>query len=81
MPARSDPQPASRNADPLAWCWAITLAFLALALHRLTIPSQPYFDEVHYLPAARAILAREGAEGLGRYAKLNFKPVQELLGR
>jgi len=31
--------------------------------------------------AARAILAREGAEGLGRYAKLNFKPVQELLGR
>ena len=30
--------------------------------------------------AARAILAREGAEGLGRYAKLNFKPVQELLG-
>ena len=57
MPARSDPQPASRNADPLAWCWAITLAFLALALHRLTIPSQPYFDEVHYLPAARAILA------------------------
>ncbi len=31
--------------------------------------------------AARAILAREGAEGLGRYATLNFKPVQELLGR
>lgn len=30
--------------------------------------------------AARHILAREGAEGLGRYAKLNFKPVQELLG-
>ena len=57
MPARSDPQPASRNADPLAWCWAIAAAFLALALNRLTIPSQPYFDEVHYLPAARAILA------------------------
>jgi ribonuclease HIII len=30
--------------------------------------------------AARHILAREGHEGLGRYAKLNFKPVQELLG-
>lgn len=29
--------------------------------------------------AAQAILAREGAAGLGRYAKLNFKPVQELL--
>lgn len=30
--------------------------------------------------AARTILAREGRAGLGRYAKLNFKPVQELLG-
>jgi ribonuclease HIII len=29
--------------------------------------------------AARAILAREGPEGLGRYAKLNFKPVRALL--
>ena len=55
MPARSDPPAVSR--DPLAWCWGIALAFLAAALNRLTIPSQPYFDEVHYLPAARAILA------------------------
>lgn len=31
--------------------------------------------------AARHILAREGHEGLARYAKLNFKPVQELLER
>ena len=29
--------------------------------------------------AARAIIAREGSGGLGRYAKLNFKPVQEIL--
>ncbi|NTU85053.1 MAG: hypothetical protein HGA45_37765, partial [Chloroflexales bacterium] len=29
--------------------------------------------------AARQIIAREGAAGLGRYAKLNFKPVQEIL--
>lgn len=29
--------------------------------------------------AARTIIAREGAAGLGAYAKLNFKPVQELL--
>ncbi|MEI6181516.1 MAG: hypothetical protein WCP31_12225 [Chloroflexales bacterium] len=28
--------------------------------------------------AARQIIAREGVAGLGRYAKLNFKPVQEL---
>jgi ribonuclease HIII len=30
--------------------------------------------------AARHILAREGREGLRRYAKLNFKPVQEIYG-
>jgi len=29
--------------------------------------------------AARRIIAREGAAGLGRYAKLNFKPVQAIL--
>ncbi|MEI8308698.1 MAG: hypothetical protein WCF99_16680 [Chloroflexales bacterium] len=29
--------------------------------------------------AAQHILAREGREGLGRYAKLNFNPVQELI--
>jgi ribonuclease HIII len=29
--------------------------------------------------AGRAILAREGPAGLGAYAKLNFKPVQELV--
>jgi ribonuclease HIII len=29
--------------------------------------------------AARRIIAREGPAGLGRYAKLNFKPVQEIL--
>ena len=61
MTARSDPPLASpvatRADDPLAWCWAIALAFLAMALNRLTIPSKPFFDEVHYLPAARAILA------------------------
>jgi ribonuclease HIII len=30
--------------------------------------------------AARAIIAREGPGGLGRYGKLNFKPVRALLG-
>lgn len=29
--------------------------------------------------AAKAIIAREGPAGLGRYAKLNFKPVQAIL--
>lgn len=39
--------------DPLGWCIALALAFWALLLVRLTIPTKPYFDEVHYLPAAR----------------------------
>lgn len=45
---------ASRTSgDPLGWCIALALAFWALLLVRLTIPTKPYFDEVHYLPAAR----------------------------
>lgn len=39
--------------DPLAWCIALTAAFWVLLSVRLTVPSTPYFDEVHYLPAAR----------------------------
>lgn len=31
--------------------------------------------------AARRIVVQHGAEGLAHYAKLNFKPVQELVGR
>ncbi len=47
----------SRENDPLAWTAVIALAFLALVCHRLGIPSQIYFDEVHYVPAARKLLA------------------------
>jgi dolichyl-phosphate-mannose--protein O-mannosyl transferase len=55
--------------DPLAWCIAIPLVFAALATIRLTTPSLPYFDEVHYLPAAREFLKigePGGAEYLNR---------------
>ena len=45
--------------DPMGWCFAIAIAFLVLCSIRLTTPAAPYFDEVHYLPAARALL--EGA--------------------
>lgn len=55
---------ATRSADPLGWCTAICGAFLVLALHRIDVPSQPYFDEVHYLPAARGLL--DGTEWLNR---------------
>jgi len=46
--------------DPMAWHAAIALGFLALCLVRLDIPSKPFFDEVHYLPAARALIALSG---------------------
>ena len=55
MAPRSDSPAVSR--DPLAWCSLLTAAFLALVLHRLAIPSKPYFDEIHYLPAVRNLLA------------------------
>lgn len=42
--------------DPLGWTLLIALAFLALCLHRLGIPSRIYFDETHYVPAARKLL-------------------------
>ena len=45
------------ESDPRAWCAAIALAFLALTLFRLDIPSKVYFDEVHYVEAARRLLA------------------------
>lgn len=47
--------PASQR-DPLGWTVAIALTFLALCWHRLGIPSKIYFDEVHYVPAARKLL-------------------------
>lgn len=50
----------SHPVDPWLWCLAIPALFAALASIRLTIPGAPYFDEVHYLPAARDILAALG---------------------
>jgi len=48
--------PPEHPRDPRLWCLAIPLAFAVLASIRLTVPTAPFFDEVHYLPAARAIL-------------------------
>jgi dolichyl-phosphate-mannose--protein O-mannosyl transferase len=49
--------PPPRPRDPIAWIAAATGIFALLAGWRLAIPSEPYFDEVHYLPAAREILS------------------------
>lgn len=42
--------------DPIRWCMALPFAFWLLVLWNIAIPSQPYFDEVHYLPAAKDLL-------------------------
>lgn len=47
----------SKDLDPWAWCLALTAGFGLLVLHRLAIPSKPMFDEIHYLPAVRNLLA------------------------
>lgn len=48
-----------RRNDPILWCALIALLFFALAGHRLGIPSKIYFDEVHYVKAAHAVLRLE----------------------
>jgi dolichyl-phosphate-mannose--protein O-mannosyl transferase len=56
--------------DPRGWCAAIAAAFLALVWWRLAIPSGVYFDETHYVPAARKLLAG-----------LRFNPEHPLLAK
>lgn len=53
--------PPHHPADPMRWHLGLTAAFAALASVRLTIPSGPMFDEVHYLPAARNLIALSDA--------------------
>ena len=43
------------QSDPLLACIGLTLGFFLLTLWRIWLPSGPYFDEIHYLPAAREI--------------------------
>jgi dolichyl-phosphate-mannose--protein O-mannosyl transferase len=49
--------PQFRDRDPLIGCAALSLGFAVLAGWHLGIPGKMYFDEVHYVPAARALLA------------------------
>ncbi len=45
-----------------AWLCAVALGLGSLALfcYNIGFPAAPYFDETHYVPAARALLARSG---------------------
>jgi dolichyl-phosphate-mannose--protein O-mannosyl transferase len=64
-PSLSAAQPPPHPRDPLAWIAALTGLFAVLAGWRLATPSIPFFDEVHYLPAAREMLAAwETGQGL-----------------
>ena len=61
MPAHADKPPPmgarfSTDRDPWAWCAALACAFLALCWWHLSIPSKIYFDEIHYVVAARKML-------------------------
>ncbi len=48
--------PFTTDKDPYDWCAIIAVFFLALLWQRLAIPSTLYFDEIHYVPAARKML-------------------------
>lgn len=50
-------RPPVHDRDPRLWCAGLALAFWGLMLINLGIPSTIYFDEIHYLPAARELLA------------------------
>ena len=39
--------------DPADWCAVIAVLFLTLVWWRLGVPGEIYFDEVHYVNAAR----------------------------
>ena len=41
--------------DPADWCGVIAILFLTLVWWRLGIPGEIYFDEVHYVNAARKL--------------------------
>jgi dolichyl-phosphate-mannose-protein mannosyltransferase len=44
------------DKDPAVWCGVIAVFYLALVWWRLGIPGEIYFDEVHYVAAARRLI-------------------------
>lgn len=66
--------PPEHPRDPWVWCVAIPALFGLLASIRLTIPSIPEFDEIHYLPAAREWLTLLG-DVPGQYINPEHPPL------
>jgi len=56
----------------------IPLAFGIVAAWRLALPSQPFFDEVHYIPAAREVL-RWWETGTGGWLNPEHPPLSKYL--
>ncbi|MCC6924848.1 phospholipid carrier-dependent glycosyltransferase [Novosphingobium sp.] len=46
----------TQEQDPADWCAVIAVFFFGLVWWRLGTPSEIYFDEVHYVPAARKLI-------------------------
>ncbi|KEO91846.1 hypothetical protein EH31_04005 [Erythrobacter longus] len=66
-PSEAATRPPFHPRDPWVWHLAICALFAGLASIRLTMPTIPFFDEVHYLPAARDLLAVwDGGEAIYR---------------
>ena len=51
-------QAPAKPDDPIGLSLLMALGFAGLCAINLAIPSKPYFDEIHYLPAARELLER-----------------------
>lgn len=49
----------SSERDPWDWCAVIAVFFLSLCWWRMGVPSDIYFDEVHYVKAARLLLENQ----------------------
>jgi dolichyl-phosphate-mannose--protein O-mannosyl transferase len=49
-------QPQANPRDPVGWSALIVALFGAFVFLRLGTPTRFYFDEVHYIPAARVLL-------------------------
>ena len=64
------------DIDPIKPTLALAAIFTGLCLVRLTILPAPYFDEVHYLPAAREILA--GGDYINREHPMLGKTIMAL---
>jgi len=66
--------PPVHPRDPWVWCLVIPAFFVTLASIRLSLPDSLYFDENHYVPAAREFLSWWEGRG-GAYRNPEHPPL------